>query len=78
MNHDINPGRGSDKRRGIVSDSVFNGGWRSLRAAHSGKVLDVTGGSTSAGTYLEQWTLAWQSKGMTLRDKVWSLDSDAS
>jgi hypothetical protein len=56
LNHDINPGRGSDKRRGIVSDSVFNGGWRSLRAVHSGKVLDVTGGSTSAGTHLEQWT----------------------
>jgi hypothetical protein len=39
-----------------MSNSIFNGEWRSLRAAHSGKVLDVTGGSTSAGTRLEQWT----------------------
>jgi Ricin-type beta-trefoil lectin domain-like len=35
-----------------VSDSVFNRGWRSLRAAHSAR--DVARGSTCADTYLEQ------------------------
>jgi len=39
-----------------MGDSIFGGEWRSLRAAHSFKVLDVTGGSTSVGTRLEQWT----------------------